>query len=241
MATVAKQPAAAHVRVGRARELLDDELRARFAPFGAVRSAMARASREARVAVPPPSVAGEVGPTPARRRQAGAARGSASVARGSAGAARGPSRLPAAASRTSSSIGREIRTEASPCTTDASGRAVSCASSAPPPMRDRLRMEREGAVLGLDGAEISAAEAAAAARALDATRTRVRPRGGFDSSTPRIRRWPRRFEGGDGSRSRTLAARCPTSPRSLGRNTSVRSPTRTTRVARAADGARACR
>ena len=59
------------------------------------------ASREARVAVPPPRPRRKR-PTPARR-PAGAARGSASVARGSAGAARGPSRLPAAASRTSSS------------------------------------------------------------------------------------------------------------------------------------------
>ena len=62
---------------------------------------------------------------------------------------------------------------------------------AKPRWNDRLRMEREGAVLGLDGAEISAAEAAAAARARRHADAGPSSGGRMGWSTPRIRRFLR--------------------------------------------------
>ena len=164
MATVAKQPAARLHVGGLPRELLDDELRARFAPFGAVRSVeVLREKPESPFHRRDPDEAPDAGAEAGGRGARVGERGARVGGRGARPVAP-PCRGFAYVELTPSDAKSLNR-----CVTLYNGckwkGGVMRIQRAKPRWNDRLRMEREGAVLGLDGAEISAAEAAAAARA----------------------------------------------------------------------------
>ena len=164
MATVAKQPAARLHVGGLPRELLDDELRARFAPFGAVRSVeVLREKPESPFHRRDPDEAPDAGAEAGGRGARVGGRGARVGGRGARPVAP-PCRGFAYVELTPSDAKSLNR-----CVTLYNGckwkGGVMRVQRAKPRWNDRLRMEREGAVLGLDGAEISAAEAAAAARA----------------------------------------------------------------------------
>jgi hypothetical protein len=171
MATVAKQPVARLHVGGLPRELLDDELRARFAPFGAVRSVeVLREKPESPFHRRDPVDAPDAGAKAGGRGAKAGGRGAKVGGRGAKGGGRGASPVaPPCRGFAYVELTPSDAKSLNRCVTLYNGckwkGGVMHVQRAKPRWNDRLRMEREGAVLGPDGAEMAAAEAAAAARA----------------------------------------------------------------------------